>query len=190
MTVPVRTEVTQLLQAYGTGDREALDRLLPILYQELYGIARARLRGERMDHTLGPTALVNEAYLKLVDIHQVDWQNRGHFLAMASKVMRRILVDHAVKKKAAKRGGNQVKVEISDDLLVKDEDLDTVLALNDSLERLEADHERPAQVLEHCYFGGLINEEIGVALKISLATVERDLRFARAWLASDWKPDE
>ena len=187
MTTPVRTEVTQLLQAYGTGNREAMDRLLPILYEELYGIARARLRGERIDHTLSPTALINEAYLKLVDIHQIDWQNRGHFLAMASKVMRRILVDHAVKRKAVKRGGDQVKVEISEDLIVKDEDLDTVLALNDSLERLEVDHGRAARVLEHCYFGGLTNEEIGVALEISLATVERDLRFARAWLARDWE---
>ena len=189
MTIPVRTEITQLLQAYGSGNREALDRLLPILYEELYGIARARLRGERIDHTLGPTALINEAYLKLVDIHQITWQNRGHFLAMASKVMRRVLVDHAVKKKAVKRGGDLVKVEVLDDHLVKDEDLDTVLALNDSLERLEIDHERAARVLEHCYFGGLNNEEIGVALEISIATVERDLRFARAWLASDWRDE-
>ncbi len=179
-------DVTRLLVAYGQGDRQALDRLLPAVYEQLRRLARARLRTERPGHTLNTTGLVHEAYLKLVDINQVEWESRSHFFAMASKVMRRLLINYANKRKAQKRGGGAPKEELDEERLIPDAYAETLLELDDALQRLEAVHPRPAEAVQHCYFGGLTNQETAEALGVSLTTVERDLRFARAWLTKEW----
>lgn len=178
-------DVTQLLQRWSAGDAGAFDRLVPAVYDELRQLARARLRGERADHTLGTSGLVHEAYVRLVDLERVDWQDRGHFFAMASRTMRRVLVDWAKARGRQKRGGGAAHVTFEDGLLA-DEQAGTVLDLDDALVRLEAIAERPARAAEMRYFGGLTNDETAAALAVSVATVERDLRFARAWLAKEW----
>jgi len=178
-------DVTQMLIRWGAGDEEALGALLPLLYDQLRDMAHVRLRNERADHTLGTTALVHEAYLRLVDIDRADWQGRSHFLAVASTAMRRILVDYARRRRAQKRGGSAEIVPLSEQL-IPDEKVETVLELNDALERLAWEHERPGKALELYYFGGLTLEETGAALGTSAATAMRDLRFAKAWLARTW----
>lgn len=188
MDRPGRDEVTRLLKAYGGGDRAALDRLLPLVYERLKGIARARLRRERSGRTLNTTGLVHEAYMKLVDGTDVDWQDRAHFMSIASRVMRQILIDAARHRKAAKRGGGQRPVSYDDDLPVFGDYSEALLDLDDALERLAVHHGRAADVLQHRYFAGYTNEEVAKLLDVSLSTVERDLRFARAWLGRDWDP--
>lgn len=183
--MPDSADVTQMLIQWGEGDEDAFDELLPLLYKQLRQMAHARLRGERSDHTLGTTALVHEAYLRLVDIDQIDWQDRAHFLAVASTTMRRILVDYARRRRAAKRGGDQTPLPLEEQL-IPDEKVDTVLELDDALEQLSAAHERPGKALELYYFGGLTMEEVGEVLDVSAATVMRDLRFAKAWIARAW----
>ena len=183
------TDVTQLLLAYTDGDREAFDRLLPLVYEPLKRLAHARLREERPDHTLNTTGLVHEAYLKLIDIKQVQYQSRGHFFAMASKVMRRILVNYATMRKAQKRGGGAPIEELREELLIPEAYAETLLDLDDLLKRFEKTYSREAKVVEHRYFGGLTNKEIAETLSVSLSTVERDLRFARAWLSEKWSGD-
>ena len=177
--------VTQLLLHWGDGNEQALDRLLPLVYEQLKQLAHARLAGERPDHTLNTTALVHEAYLKLIDINQVQWKDRTHFLAMASRQMRRILVDYARERKAAKRGGVQYKVVLDEERLLPGVQVEAVLGLDEALKRLEERSPRRSRAVEHRYFGGLTNEEIASALDVSLATVERDLKFARGWLARE-----
>ena len=177
--------VTQLLLHWGDGDEQALGRLLPLVYEQLKQLAHARLAGERADHTLNTTALVHEAYLKLVDINQVQWKDRTHFLAMASRQMRRILVDYARERKAAKRGGVQYKVKLDEERLLPEAQIEIVLELDDTLKRLEELNPRRSQAVEHRYFGGMTVEETAAALGVSRATAERDLKFARAWLARD-----
>ncbi len=184
-----QTDITQLLIAYTEGNREALDRLMPLVYEHLKGLAHARLRQERSDHTLNTTGLVHEAYLKLIDINQVAWQSRGHFFVMASKVMRRILVNYATMRKAQKRGGGAPIEELREELLIPEAYAETLLDLDDLLQRFEKTFPREAEVVEHRYFGGLTNEEIAETLSVSLSTVERDLRFARAWLSEKWSGD-
>lgn len=179
-------DVTRLLVAYTDGDGEALERLLPLVYSNLKRMAHVRLRSERPDHTLNTTGLVHEAYLKLIDIDQVRYQSRGHFFAMASKLMRRILVDYAVARKAQKRGGGVQRESLDEERLIPDEHTDTLLELHDALTKLEADHPRSAEAVQHRYFGGLTSEEAAEAMGVSLRTVERDLRFARAWLSKEW----
>jgi RNA polymerase sigma factor (TIGR02999 family) len=178
-------DVTQMLIRWSEGDEGALGELLPLLYDRLRAMAHARLRGERSDHTLGTTALVHEAYLRLVDIDRVDWQDRSHFLAVASTAMRRILVDYARRRRTQKRGGTAEAVPLNEQL-IPDEKVETVLDLNDALERLARAHQRPSKALELYYFGGLTLEETGAALGTSAATAMRDLRFAKAWLAQTW----
>lgn len=182
----IHGEVTQWLLAYREGEASALDKLLPLVYDELKVLARARLRGERAGHTLNTTALVHEAYLKLVDINRVRWQDRAHFLAMASRVMRRVLVDYALRRKTLKRGGGAPVAELDEERLVPDEQVDRLLDLNDALDRLAQSRPRPSQVVELRYFGGLTLEEAGEVLDVSPQTVMRDLRFAEAWLAREW----
>ena len=177
--------VTQLLLHWGDGDEQALDRLLPLVYEQLKQLAHARLAGERADHTLNTTALVHEAYLKLVDINQVQWKDRTHFLAMASRQMRRILVDYARERKAAKRGGVQYKVKLDEERFLPEAQVEIVLELDEALKRLEERNPRRSQAVAYRYFGGLTVEETAAALGISLATAERDLKFARAWLSRD-----
>ena len=176
------SEITGLLLRWNEGDEQACNQLMPLLYDELRQLARARIRNERADHTLGTTGLVHEAYLRLVDLDQARWNDRVHFMALASRIMKNLLVDYANRRRSQKRGGGRQHVPVVDDLLISDEQAEAVLELDDALTRLEAQHGRPAQAIIFCYFGGLTNEEAAEALGISRATIERDLRFARAWL--------
>jgi RNA polymerase sigma factor (TIGR02999 family) len=180
------SDLTQLLVRWSDGDEEALDELLPLLYDQLKEMAHGRLRGERPGHTLGTTALVHEAYVRLVDLDRIDWQDRSHFLAVASTTMRRILVDYARQRRAQKRGGSAEAVSLQEEL-IPDERVDLVLDLDDALEQLGAAHERQSKTLEMYYFGGLTLEEVGAALDISAATAMRDVRFAKTWLAREWR---
>lgn len=175
-------EVTLLLQAHADGDADALGRLMPYVYEELRRIARGRLRRERPDHTLAPTDLVHEAFLRLLPSGVVSWQNRSHFYAVASRAMRQVLVDHAVRRNAAKRGGGAANISLSDLGEGRNTPIDELIALNDLLERLERLDERQARVVECRFFGGLSLDETAEALRISPATVSRDWAFARAWL--------
>jgi len=185
MQQPSTGEVTGLLRAWGDGDRDALDQLVPIVYAHLRELAHRRLLGEPGFVSVNTTALVHEAYIRLVGIHEARFRDRAHFLAMASRAMRRILVDHARARMAAKRGGGAVAVDLEDELLANDGRSAAVTELDDALERLEALDERQARILEQRYFGGLSLEETAEATGLSLATVKRALRFARAWLAAE-----
>lgn len=177
-----------MLLRWSAGDPNALDRLVPILYEELKRVAHARLRGEAEGHTLSTTGLVHEAYLKLVDIDRVQWKDRNHFLAMASRVMRRVLIDHAHRRKAQKRGGGAQRVEEAEvELRIDNAQAEMLLELDDALSRMEAQHPRQSQALELYYFGGLTQKEVAEVLGISQPTVVEDLRFARAWLARVWR---
>ena len=177
--------ITQLLAEWNKGDRKALDRMLPLVYDELRRMAARRLSGERPDHTLQPTALVHEAYLRLVEQERVNWQNRAQFYGVAAEMMRRILINHAKNRKAAKRGGGTVKVSLDDtEKAAEQEDL-KLLALDEALDRFAADYPRQARVVELKYFMGLSIAEISEALEVEHATVERDWKFAQAWLHSE-----
>ena len=178
-------EVTRILESWRRGPDEALERLLPIVYNELRALAASQLRRERPDHTLQPTALVHEAYLRLVQNDAGRVENRGHFFAAASQAMRRILVEHARRERAKKRIAPADRVPIDDESPVVDAtpDLD-ILELHDALHRLAEIEPRYARVVEMRYFGGLTQAEIAVALDISESTVERDWRVARMWLRS------
>lgn len=184
------TEVTQLLRRWRDGDANALDALLPRVYDRLRAIARNRLRGERTDHTLDTSALVHEAYLRLTEGAVADWQDRNHFFAVASTAMRRVLIDHAKQRHAAKRGGAMVRVDL-DQLQLSaagtavDVEPEALLALESALVRLEARHGRQAKALELRYFAGLTLDEAAAVLGTSAPTVMRDLRFAEAWLARE-----
>ena len=179
------SDVTRLLLAWRKGDAGAADQLLPAIYDELHRQAERAMRRENPDHTLQATALVNEAYLKLVDQSRVEWKNRAHFFGVAAQAMRRVLVDHARGKHADKRGGRAARVTLDDANAGAAEEaageLD-VLALNDALERLAALDAQQAKVVELRYFSGLNIEETAVALSISPATVKREWAVARAWL--------
>jgi RNA polymerase sigma factor (TIGR02999 family) len=173
------TQVSELLHTWRNGDRGALDRLIPLVHDELRRLAEACMRGERPGHTLQPTALVHEAYLRLVG-SEVAWKDRAHFFAVAATTMRRVLVDHARAKARGKRAGRPVSLEES--LLVAPDRADDLLVVDDALDRLAARDPRAARVVELHFFGGLTYEETAEALGVSAATVDRDLRFARAWL--------
>ena len=176
-------QITVLLRQWSDGNREALDELLPLVYNELHKQARRYLRKERQDHTLQTTALIHEAYLKLIDQRDVEWQNRTHFFAIAAQMMRRILVDHARAKHRDKRGGDDVKLPLEEAMLVVvDERNVDLIALDEVLTRLEAVDEQQARVVELRYFSGLSLEETAEALKISRATAARDWSMAKAWL--------
>lgn len=179
-------DITGLLHRWREGDEEALDRLIPLLYDALRGMARDRLAAEQVGHTLDSGALVHEAYLRLVEIDRVQWTDRAHFLAVAARVMRRVLIDHAKRRSAAKRGGGVRPGTLREELIAGDADIDTLIELDDALRKLDAEHPRQARALELHYFGGLTQEETAAALGTSQPTVARDLRFGRAWLASRW----
>jgi RNA polymerase sigma-70 factor (ECF subfamily) len=178
-----RADITGLLRELSQGRPEVLDRLMPIVYDNLRRIAHAQLRGERPDHTLNTTALVNEAYLKLVNVRQVEWRDRAHFFAMSARLMRRILIDYARAKNRDKRRGQAVHIPLTEALdvpvLAVSDDL---LALEEALARLEAQSERQCRVVECRCFAGLSLDETAAALGISVATVKRDWTFSRAWL--------
>lgn len=173
--------------AWRDGDDAALSRLTPLVHAELQRIARRCMRGEPSGHTLQATALVNEAYLRLVDVKRMDWKNRAHFLAMAARLMRRILVDSARARGSQKRGGGAVKVTLSDDLAVADTNGLDMLGLDDALEALADVDERKSRVVELRFFGGLSVEETAAVLDVSVDTVMRDWKGARAWLLREMK---
>ena len=174
--------ITELLVGYGRGDKEALDKLMPIVYDELRRQAARYLRREQPGHTMQTTALIHEAYVRLVDQRNVQWQNRAHFFGIAAQMMRRILVDHARTKKRAKRGGSAVKVSLADATIpVKEQDLD-VVALDEALNRLAEIDEQQSRVVELRFFSGLTVEETAEVMHISPATVKRDWSMAKAWL--------
>jgi RNA polymerase sigma factor (TIGR02999 family) len=180
-----RADVTQLLQRWSSGEEQALDRLLPQIHDELRKLAASYLRRERPDHTLQPTALVNEAFLKLVDQRAAQWQNRAHFFGIAAQAMRRILVDHARAHAASKRGGAVRKVPINEEILVgpvMDVDL---LALDEALTRLAALDPQQSRIVELRFFAGLTMEETAEVMHISPATIGREWRIAKAWLSAE-----
>src|SRR6476659_3838631 len=182
--------VTQLLIGWSKGDKEALDQLLPIVYDELRRQAARYLRRERVGHTLQTTALIHEAYLRLVDQKSVQWQNRAQFFGIAAQLMRRILVDHARSRKRVKRGGSDVRVSLAEaSLTVKARDLD-VLAIDEALDRLAQVDERQAKVVELRFFSGLWVEETAEVLQISPATVKREWSMAKAWLHREISNDQ
>jgi RNA polymerase sigma factor (TIGR02999 family) len=184
MSEPASHEVTQLLLAWGGGDEEALNKLVPLIHAELHRLARHYMRQERGGHTLQTTALVNEAYLKLVDWRNqnVQWQNRAHFFGVSAQVMRHILVDHARANRYQKRGGGQVNLSLDEALTVSTEKSADLVALDDALKSLARIDERKARIVELRFFGGLSVDETAEVLKISPRTVMRDWSLAQAWL--------
>ena len=178
-----RSDVTELLKKAQAGDRDSLDGILPMVYDELRAVARRQLALERADHTLQPTALVHEAYIRLLEQTQVDWQNRLHFFSIASQMMRRILVNYAVERNAKKRGDGATKVQLDDAASFgkPDETLDIVL-LDQVLESLATLDERQARIVELRFFGGMTIGETAAVLEISPATVKREWQMAKAWL--------
>jgi RNA polymerase sigma factor (TIGR02999 family) len=173
--------VTILLQAMRAGDATAEKSLIPLVYQELHRLAQSYMRRERPDHTLQPTALIHEAYLRLAG-EDVDWQSREHFIGVAAHVMRRVLVDHARAHRAGIRGGDRKRVELKEGLAVAAERSEEVLLVDGALERLAKTNQRQARVVELRYFGGLSMEEIAAMLSLSLRSVKRDWSLARIWL--------
>jgi RNA polymerase sigma factor (TIGR02999 family) len=181
--------ITELLVGYGRGDKEALDQLMPLVYDELRRQAARYLRRERPGNTLQTTALIHEAYVRLVDQRNVQWQNRAHFFGIAAQLMRRILVDHARAKKRVKRGGSDVRVSLGDaTVAVKGQDLD-VVALDEALQRLAQIDEQQSRVVELRFFSGLTVEETAEVMHISTATVKRDWSMAKAWLHRELSGD-
>ena len=175
-------EVTELLRQWRNGDKEALHKLTPLVYEELHRLAHQYIRRERPGHTLQTTALVNEAYLRLVEQKDVEWQSRAHFFAVSAQVMRHILVDYARQHASAKRGGKVERVTLDDKATVSRKRASALVALDEAMQALEEIHPRRSQVVELRYFGGLNNKEASEVLKVSEATIERDWRFAKAWL--------
>jgi len=175
-------EMTRLLVDWSNGDKEALDKLMPFVYQELHRLAHQYMRKENAGHALQTTALVNEAYLKLIDQSRVQWQNRAHFFAIASQMMRRILVDYARKRLYAKRGGEAIHVSLDEALVVSNEKAPDLVVLDEALKSLEEIDARRSRVVELRFFGGLTVEETAEVLKVSSDTILRDWVLAKAWL--------
>lgn len=175
-------QITQLLLDWSDGDKAALDALMPIVFDELRRLASYYMRGQRAGHTLQTTALVNEAYLRLIDSSRVNWQDRAHFFAISAQLMRRVLVDFARARNSLKRGGNQIKVTLDEQIEVPFKKETNLVELNEALENLAQLNLRQSQIVELRYFGGLTEDEIAETLKISRRTVRRDWSAARAWL--------
>jgi RNA polymerase sigma factor (TIGR02999 family) len=179
---PQPGEVSVLLTAWANGSEAARDELIPLIYDELRRLAGRHMAQERTDHTLQATALVNEVYVRLTDQRHLHWQNRAHFFALASRLMRRILVDHARAHQSVKRGGDARHVLLEEAMVVSEETAADLVALDDALSRLSAIDSRKSEVVELRYFGGLTFEEVAEVLKISPITVRRDWSTAKAWL--------
>jgi len=178
-------EVTQLLANWSDGDHAALEKLIPLVYKELRHLAHRYMEGQRPNHTLQTTALVNEAYLRLADQSKPNFTNRSHFFAVAAKAMRQILVDYAKAQQREKRGAGASKVELNEAALISPEQTSAILDVDEALEKLAVLDSRKARVVELRYFGGLNQDEIAEVLKISIVTVRRDWVFARAWLYTE-----
>jgi RNA polymerase sigma factor (TIGR02999 family) len=187
---PSRHEITRLLQAWSEGEQIALERLVPLVYKELHRLAHHYMARERPGHTLQTSALLNEAYLRLVDSPKPSWQNRAHFFAVSAQVMRRILVDWARSRQAMKRGGELRPLELDEGLVVGDAPRGDLTALDDVLKALEAVDRRKSKVVELRFFGGLSVEETAAVLKISPETVARDWKFAKSWLRRELKKEK
>ncbi len=175
-------EVTHLLDEWSRGDRQALDALMPLVHAELHQLARSYVARERPGHSLQATALVNEVYLRLVGERQMQWQSRAHFIGVAAHMMRFILVDHCRRKNYQKRGGGAARVTFDESLPVTLDRGEELMALDEALQKLTAQDERKGRIVELRYFGGLSVEETAEVLSVSVATVMRDWRLARAWL--------
>jgi len=182
MTTHSPKEVTQLLIAWGKGDQAALDKLLPLVEEELRRLASQYMRRESPGHTLQTSALVNEAYLRLIEQKSVHWQNRAHFFGIAAQLMRRILVDHARRRQYAKRGGGAQKAPLEEAAMVTQERAAELVALHEALTQLAAMDERKGRIVEMKFFGGLTTEEVAEVLKVTPRTIEREWRKAKAWL--------
>lgn len=185
MSSPAADNVTQLLISLSNGDRAVVDLLLPVIYDELRKLASSYLRRERPDHTLQPTALVHEAYIRLVDQTRVNWQNRAHFFGVAAQIMRRLLVDHARKHNAEKRGHDFQKLSLDENIDRAVERSSELIALDDALKSLAEFDEQKAKMVELRYFGGLSIEETADVLGVTPTTIKRHWRFAKAWLYSE-----
>lgn len=183
-------QVTQLLIAWGNGDQAALDQLMPLVYSELHRLAHRHIKKERPGHTLQTSALLNEAYLRLVDQRDVHWNSRAHFFSMAAQMMRRILVDYARSRRFAKRGGNAQQVSFNEELLVSRQLSADVIEVHEALNELANIDERKSKVVELKFFGGLSNEETAQILGVSPGTVMRDWTLAKAWLRLAMKRTE
>lgn len=182
---PATHEVTELLQDWSEGDESALERLMPIVYDELHRMAHQHMRREKPGHILQTSALINEAYLRMVESPRIHWQNRAHFFGIAARVMRRILVDEARKRKSDKRGGDVIQVTLNEATNVAHEQAANVVALDDALKSLETIDPRQSKIVELRFFGGLSVDEAAEVLKVSSGTVMRDWTFARAWLKNE-----
>lgn len=183
--VPATHQVTELLQDWSDGDESALERLMPLVYDELHRLAHQYMKREKPGHILQTSALINEAYLRLVDRPRIHWQNRAQFFGIAARVMRRILVDEARRRKSDKRGGRVIQVSLVEGANVAQEQAANVVALDDALQTLEAIDARQSEIVELRFFGGLSIDETAEVLKVSPATVMRDWTFARAWLRNE-----
>ncbi|MDX2040458.1 MAG: sigma-70 family RNA polymerase sigma factor [Acidobacteriota bacterium] len=190
MTTPTSANVTQLLIDWRGGNNDALNQLMPLVYDELRGLAKRYLRRESASHTLQTNALVNEAYLRLVNQQNVDWQNRAHFFAIAAQVMRHLLVDHARSKQYAKRGGGAQQITLDEGLAISDGNQIELLSLHQALERLEQIDDRKSKIVELRYFGGLSTEETAEVLGVSEITIKREWAKAKAWLFRELSQSE
>jgi RNA polymerase sigma factor (TIGR02999 family) len=182
MQTPPPHEITPLLLRWSEGDESALELLLPVVYQELHRLAQSYLRRERADHTLQPTALIHEAYLRLIKQDFPEWQSRNHFYGVAARLMRQILVEHARAHTAAKRGGGLAEISLDDAWQYSDEKAAELIALDDALQTLAQFDERKVRIVEMRYFGGMSLEETATALNLSIATINNETRLAKAWL--------
>ncbi len=181
------SNITQLLNDYKGGRKDALDELFPLVYGELRKLAASRMRNERGDHTLQPTALVHEAYMRLIEQHSTDWQNRAHFFGLAAEMMRRILVNHAVKNNAEKRFGNQTRLALDEIVDFTNGSDINLISLDEALNKLAEFDPKQAKIIELKFFGGLTNEEIAEVTGVSDSTVKREWRIAKAWLHEQLK---
>ncbi len=182
-------EITQLLSDLSGGNKDVVDILMPMVYKEMHQLAHMHLRGERRNHTLNATALVHEAYIKLVNQDKVTWQNRAHFFGIASKAMRRILINYATARLAQKRGGEMVLATFVDDKMKRESKPEELISLDEALKKLELINERQSRIIEYWFFVGMSHEEIAEILSISVPTVRRDFRLAKAWLSRELKQE-